>query len=98
LTRIFAGIASYNTDQTENRLRALFPRQCGGWFFPGCADIAVSLPGISRKPGSLLDTLSVEVRGPVLPHNCFFQARSLESTGYWTEMEGEKTRVTTRGE
>lgn len=69
----FAGYSKYNTDQTENRLRALFPKAMRRLVFPGLAQICGSLPGNFRKAGSLLDTLSVEADEGLYRTNCFFR-------------------------
>lgn len=69
----FAGYSKYNTDQTENRLRSLFPGPLRRVLFPTLARMSSGLPGPFRKAGSLLDTLSVEADEGFYRTNCFFR-------------------------
>ena len=69
----FAGYSKYNTDQTENRLRSLFPAPLRRALFPTLARIGSGLPGPLRKAGSLLDTLSVDADEGFYRTNCFFR-------------------------
>jgi len=69
----FAGYSKYNTDQTENRLRSLFPGPLRRALFPALAKMGTGLPGPLGKAGSLLDTLSVEADEGFYRTNCFFR-------------------------
>ncbi|MFC4258508.1 asparagine synthase (glutamine-hydrolyzing) [Marinobacter lacisalsi] len=85
----FAGYSKYNTDQTENRLRSLFPGPLRRALFPALARMGSGLPGPFRKAGSLLDTLSVEADEGFYRTNCFFRP------ALWDELAiGELERET----
>lgn len=85
----FAGYSKYNTDQTENRLRSLFPAALRRLLFPRLAQMCGSLPATFRKAGSLLDTLSVDADEGFYRTNCFFRP------AIWNELAiGELGRET----
>lgn len=85
----FAGYSKYNTDQTENRLRALFPGPLRRLLFPALAKLGSNLPGPLRKTGSLMETLSVDAAEGFYHTNCFFRP------ALWDELAiGELARET----
>lgn len=70
----FAGYGKYAVDQTENRLRRLFPTGVRKSVFPHLAVMAGQLnSGPFRKARSLLDTLALDPERAFFITNCFFR-------------------------
>lgn len=86
----FAGYSKYATDQTENRLRSLFPAGLRRGLFPQLARMAGSLDfGAAGKARSLLDTLALDAAEAFYITNCFFRP------ALWDELAiGELRRET----
>lgn len=77
----FAGYSKYQTDQTENHLRACFPGSLRRNFFPMMANLAgrINHP-LPRKGQSLLSTLAQE------PDQGFFTTNSFFRQSLWDEL------------
>ena len=86
----FAGYSKYATDQTENRLRNLFPGGMRRSLFPQLARLAGSINmGPASKAQSLLDTLALDPAEAFYRTNCFFRPE------LWNELAiGELKRET----
>lgn len=70
----FAGYSKYGVDQTENRLRRLFPGALRRGIFPLLVQLAgrINTP-VTRKAQSLLGTLAMEPDRAFFTTNCFFR-------------------------
>lgn len=70
----FAGYSKYATDQTENRLRELFPPALRRHVFPSLAKVAGHIGvGPFQKAQTLMNTLSVDSARAFYLTNCFFR-------------------------
>lgn len=72
----FAGYTKYSIDNTENKIRKLFPKIIRETFFPPIASLLSRFKNpVCRKGSTLLNTLSVSPSYGFFLSNCFFSEK-----------------------